>query len=86
MFTHRRLSPGFKGTNESREEVSESQRLEHQRWRLAEILGRGMVSREMADHLRRRLGEIDCRLSQIGGTAPPHGWLTPARDERDTVP
>jgi hypothetical protein len=45
-----------------------------------------MVSREMADHLRRRLGEIDRRLMQIGGTAPPHGrFLTPARDERSTV-
>ena len=78
MLTRKRPSLAFPGTHESYEVASESQRLEHQRWRLAEILDRGMVSREMADHLRRRLGEIDRRLSQVGGAAPIHGrFLTP---------
>jgi hypothetical protein len=87
MFTRKPSSPVFPGAYECCEVASEPQRLEHQRWRLAEILDRGMVSREMADHLRRRLSEIDRRLSQTDGTAPPHGrFLTPARDERGTVP
>lgn len=86
MATGKRAVPAFPGTYESHEVASEPQRLEHQRWRLAEILDRGMVSREMAEHLRSRLGDIDRRLAQIDGTAPPHGrFLTPARDEQGAV-
>jgi hypothetical protein len=83
MFMRRSPTPAFHDCCESREVVSEFQRLEHQRWRLAEILDQEMVSREMADHLRRRLGEIDRRLSQIIGTSPVHGrFLTPGPAER----
>ena len=86
MFTLKRPSHAFSGTYESREVANEPQRLEHQRWRVAEILDRGMVSREMADHLRRRLLEIDRRLSELGNSPPPHGrWLAPARDQGDQV-
>jgi len=85
MLTLNRPSHAFPETYESREVKNEPQRLEHQRWRLAEILDRGMVSREMADYLRRRLSEIDRRLSELGILAPPHGrWLAPARDEAGT--
>ena len=86
MFTRKPSSPVFLGAYECYEVASHPQRLEHQRWRLAEILDRGMVSREMAEHLRSRLGDIDRRLAQIDGTAPPHGrFLTPARDEQGAV-
>lgn len=85
MLTLKRPSHAFPGTYESREVKNEPQRLEHQRWRLAEILDRGMVSREMADYLRRRLSEIDRRLSELGTPCPPHGrWPAPARDEEAT--
>ena len=81
MFTIKRPSHAFPGAYESREVKNEPQRLEHQRWRLAEILDRGMVSREMADYLRRRLSEIDRRLSELGTSAPQAIARAGTRDE-----
>ena len=55
--------------------LAERDRLDHQRSRIQEILAAGMVSTEMADHLRQRLTHISQRLVQLAPSAqlpPPH--------------
>ena len=58
--------------------LAERDRLDHQRSRIQEILADGMVSTEMADHLRHRLTHISQRLIELAPSAqlPPPQMAT----------
>jgi len=48
---------------------AERDRLEHQRWRIQDILGHRMVSPDMESHLRTRLKSITQRLTELDGVS-----------------
>lgn len=58
--------------------LAERDRLDHQRSRIQEILAEGIVSTEMADHLRFRLTHISQRLVELAPSAqlPPPSAVT----------
>jgi len=52
----------------------ELERLDHRRTRLQEILAQETVSEELQAHIRRSLGEIDRRMSELRSQqAASHG-------------
>src|SRR3954452_7299897 len=70
--------------------ATERDRLEHQRWRIEELLADGTLSSDLEQHLRERLGEIARKLVEVSG-GPGHDAFyydipyhppEPAADER----
>jgi len=51
--------------------AAERDRLEHQRWRIEQLLADGALSPDLEQHLRERLGEIARKLVEVSG-GPGH--------------
>jgi len=51
--------------------AAERDRLEHQRWRIEQLLADGALSPDLEEHLRERLGEIARKLVEASG-GPGH--------------
>jgi len=63
---------------------AERDRLDHQRWRIEEILQNQSISAEMEQHLRHRLAYITQRLAELdlpaaAGSSESRVWAAAAR-------